>query len=60
MMDAIICQDRQFDVIERIREIAYMCRISKFEEMLSQNFENLPESKSLNYIGELNKNDIMQ
>lgn len=59
-MDAIICQDRQFDVIERIREIAYMCRISKFEEMLSQNFENLPESKSLNYIGELNKNDIMQ
>ena len=59
-MDAIICQDRQFDVIERIREIAYLCRISKFEEMLSQNFENLPESKSLNYIGELNKNDIMQ
>lgn len=59
-MDAIICQDRQFDVIGRIREIAYLCRISKFEEMLSQNFENLPESKSLNYIGELNKKDIMQ
>lgn len=59
-MDAIICQNRQFDLINKIKEAAYLCRISKFEELLSESFENMPESKALRYVGELNKNDIMQ
>jgi len=58
-MEAMICQNTQFEMLDRIKSAAYLCRITRFEKMLSDCFENMPESKTLDYIGELNKNDIL-
>ncbi len=33
--------------------------LSAIQKTLSEAFENIPENNPINYVGELNKNDIM-
>ncbi len=47
------------DFIGRIKNISNLCKISNIEKILSDCFENMPSDSPINYIGELNKNDIM-
>lgn len=58
-MEAILRQQRTFDIASKVKEISEMCRISKIEKLLSESFESMSNSNPVNYIGELNKNDIM-
>jgi len=45
--------------IEKIKSIADLCRISNIEKFFSYCLEEIPDTSPVNYIGELNKNDIM-
>lgn len=58
-MDITLNQVAAVDITGRVKELADMCRISKIEKMLSDCLENMPENTPLDYIGELNKNDVM-
>ena len=58
-MEAILRQQKTFDIASKVKEISEMCRISKIEKLLSESFESMSNSSPVNYIGELNKNDIM-
>lgn len=58
-MEAILRQQKTFDIASKVKEISEMCRISKIEKLLSESFEAMSNSNPVNYIGELNKNDIM-
>lgn len=58
-MDLALQQDMSVNLTNRIKIIADMCRISKLEKMLSDCLENMPDKSPVEYIGELNKNDIM-
>ena len=58
-MEAILRQQKTFDIASKVKEISEMCRISKIEKLLSESFESTSNSNPVNYIGELNKNDIM-
>lgn len=42
-----------------INIISSLYRISNIEKTLSEVFENLPAENPVNYIGDLNKSDIM-
>ncbi len=59
-MDVALKQTTGLDLVGKIRAISDMCRISNIEKLLSDGFEGLPEtSATVDYIGELNKNDVM-
>lgn len=58
-MEATLTPSRMFAIIEKVRSISEMCRISKIEKILADTLGSVPNSSSINYIGELNKNDIM-
>lgn len=58
-MEAILRQQRTFDIASKVKEISEMCRISRIEKFLSDSLETLSNSSPVNYIGELNKNDVM-
>jgi len=58
-MELALQRCTSLDITGRIKNLTDKCRISKIEKLLSDCLENLPESKALEYIGELNKNDIM-
>ncbi len=58
-MDMAITSGRMPAVIDKIRNISNLCRISNIEKMLSDCLDNLPQESAINYVGELNKNDIM-
>lgn len=58
-MEAILRQQRTFDIASKVKEISEMCRISRIEKLVSDSLETLPNSSPVNYIGELNKNDVM-
>ena len=58
-MEAILRQQRTFDIASKVKEISEMCRISRIEKLLSNSLETLSNSSHVNYIGELNKNDVM-
>lgn len=58
-MDIALKREVSMDLFSRIRDITDVCRVSKIEQMLSNCLENLPQDSSINYVGELNKNDIM-
>ncbi len=43
----------------KIQSTIEMFKLSKLENMLSNWLEEMPNNSPVNYIGELNKNDIM-
>lgn len=58
-MDIVLHQGITMDLSERIKKMSDVCRISKIEEMLSSCLENMPDESPINFVGELNKNDVM-
>ena len=58
-MDIALRQNISIDIISRIKSMSDSFKISKIEEMLSDCLERVPNESPINYIGELNKNDIM-
>ncbi len=44
---------------EKVKSLTDMCRISNIEKMLSNALESMPTESVVDYVGELNKNDIM-
>ena len=47
------------DMESKLRSTVDMFRLSKIERMLSDCLENMPDKSPVDYIGELNKSDIM-
>ncbi len=58
-MEITLKQNTSVDLISKIKAVSDMCRISKVEKLLSDCLESMPDNSSINYIGELNRNDIM-
>ncbi len=58
-MEIAMNNNSAIDFIGRIKNISNLCKISNIEKILSDCFENMPSDSPINYIGELNKNDIM-
>jgi hypothetical protein len=59
-VDLAINQSCSIELLNKIKSFTESCRISRLEKMFSDILEDLPESQAMNYIGEFNKNDIMQ
>jgi len=57
-MEAAIKQNRMMNLSEEIVKLSGMFRISMIEKLLSDSLETLPQNSPVNYIGELNKNDV--
>ncbi|MCM1338329.1 MAG: hypothetical protein NC191_01500 [Muribaculaceae bacterium] len=58
-MDIAIQRGVTLDFSQRIRNISNLCKISNIEKMLSNCLESMPNKSPIDYVGELNKNDIM-
>ena len=58
-MEAALRQNISFDIFTKINTMSDSFKISKIEELLSVCLEKMPYETPINYIGELNKNDIM-
>lgn len=58
-MDMAIRQEMAMDVCGKIKATVDIFRLSKIEKMLSDCLENMPDESPVNYIGELNKSDVM-
>lgn len=52
-------QQRTPDLEYKIQSTIEMFKLSKLENLLSNWFEEMPNDSPVNYIGELNKNDVM-
>ncbi len=52
-------QNRTPDLEYKIQSTIEMFKLSKLENMLSNWLERMPNDSPVNYIGELNKNDVM-
>lgn len=49
----------EVDIVSKIQTIIDVCKVSRLETLMSDFFDNLSEDNPINYVGELNKNDIM-
>ena len=58
-MEIALQQGTTLDLDQKIRRLSNFCKISNIEKMLSDYFESLPNESPIDYVGELNKNDIM-
>lgn len=58
-MEIAVQQGITLDLGQRIKNLSNLYKISNIEKMLSDCLESLPNSSPINYVGELNKNDIM-
>lgn len=52
-------QQRTPDLEYKIQSTIEMFKLSKLENLLSNWLEKMPNDSPVNYIGELNKNDVM-
>lgn len=52
-------QERTPDLEYKIQSTIEMFKLSKLENLLSNWLEEMPNDSPVNYIGELNKNDVM-
>lgn len=52
-------QQRTPDLEYKIQSTIEMFKLSKLEHLLSNWLEEMPNDSPVNYIGELNKNDVM-
>ncbi len=58
-MEIALSQGSTVDFWGKLRNITSFCKISNIEKLLSDGLENMPSSSPVDYIGELNKNDVM-
>ena len=58
-MDMALKPAAAFDFDAKLRATVDMFRLSKIERMLSDCLENMPDKSPVDYIGDLNKSDIM-
>lgn len=58
-MDMALNQGVSIDFDNKLKSTIDMFRLSKIEKMLSDCLENMPEQSPIDYVGELNKSDIM-
>lgn len=58
-MEIAMNNSSTIDFIGKIKNISNLCKISNIEKILSDCLENMPSDSPINYVGELNKNDIM-
>lgn len=47
------------DLLTKIKSVTEMCKLARFEQILSNCLENMPNTSPIDYVGELNQNDIM-
>ena len=52
-------QQRTPDLEYKIQSTIEMFKLSKLENLLSNWLEEMPNDSPVNYIGELNKNDVL-
>ena len=58
-MDVTLKTGAEVDLVSKLREITNMCRVSRLSDMMYNFFDNMSSDSPINYIGELNKNDVM-
>lgn len=58
-MDVTLKTSSDMDLVSKLREITEVCRISRLSDMMYDFFENMSDDNPVNYIGELNRNDVM-
>ncbi len=58
-MDMALRQGVNIDFDNKLRTTVDMFRLSKIEKMLSDCLESMPNENPINYVGELNKSDVM-
>lgn len=58
-MEIALQPSNTLDLCEKVRNLSHLCKISNIEKMLSDCFESIPNKSPIDYVGELNKNDIM-
>lgn len=58
-MDIALRQGVNIDFDNKLRATVDMFKLSKLEKMLSNCLENMPEESPINYVGDLNKSDVM-
>ena len=58
-MEIAVQQGITLDLGQKIKNLRNLCKISNIEKMLSDCFESMPNQSPIDYVGELNKNDIM-
>ena len=58
-MDMALKTMAVLDMESKLRSTVDMFRLSKIERMLSDCLENMPDKSPVDYIGELNKSDIL-
>lgn len=58
-MDMALKPMAVLDMESKLRSTVDMFRLSKIERMLSDCLENMPDKSPVDYIGELNKSDVM-
>lgn len=58
-MDVTLKQSSDVDLVTKLRELTDQCRISRLSDMMYDFFDHLSDDNPVNYIGELNRNDVM-
>lgn len=58
-MDMALRQSVNIDLDDKLRATVDMFRLSKIEKMLSNCLEDMPNESPIDYVGELNKSDVM-
>ena len=58
-MDVTLKTSSDMDLVSKLREITDVCRISRLSDMMYNFFDNMSDDNPVNYIGELNRNDVM-
>lgn len=58
-MDVTLKTSSDMDLVSKLREITEICRISRLSDMMYNFFDNMSDDNPVNYIGELNRNDVM-
>ncbi len=58
-MAATLNRASDIDLIEKIKIVTEICKISNLENMIYNFFDSLSDDNPVNYVGELNKNDVM-
>ena len=58
-MDVTLKQSSDVDLVTKLRELTDQCRISRLSDMMYDFFDDLSDDNPVNYIGELNRNDVM-
>lgn len=58
-MDVTLKTSSEMDLVSKLREITEVCRISRLSDMMYNFFDNMSDDNPVNYIGELNRNDVM-